>query len=219
MDTTPSDLTRAEVAFVIAVPLAWAILLLFHPTGDGDIYPVVADEVTPWLVVHVGTLLFVPLMAAVIYVLIRDIESTSARVARIALALFAVFYLAFEVLVGIGVGLFADEVNGLSAADEETGAAVIQDFVESGVIQAFEVIGSLSLLVALLAVGIALRRHAGAPLAVPILFALAAVPMSFHVPPFGQAGLGLFMVGALLAVRARRGPAVTPVPRPHVTPA
>ena len=47
---------------MVAVPVAWAVLLLFHPTGEGDESdPVVRDQVSAWLVVHVGTLVFVPL--------------------------------------------------------------------------------------------------------------------------------------------------------------
>jgi hypothetical protein len=100
-------LGSAEIAFVIGVPLAWAVLLLFHPTGDGeDLYPVVSDEVTAWLIVHVGTLVFVPLMAAVVYVLLLGIQGTAAQVSRIALGPFVIFYVTFEVLIGIGVGLF-----------------------------------------------------------------------------------------------------------------
>ena len=38
-DRRPS---RAEIVFLIGVPLAWAVVLLFHPTGDGeDFYPIV----------------------------------------------------------------------------------------------------------------------------------------------------------------------------------
>ena len=56
------------------------------PQGDaGSIYADVNDDVTAMLVVHVGTLLFIPLMAAVIYLLVRGIESTAAWVCRIAL--------------------------------------------------------------------------------------------------------------------------------------
>jgi hypothetical protein len=70
---------------MVAVPVAWAVLLLFHPTGEGDeVYPVVRDQVTAWLVVHVGTLLFVPLLACVVYLLLRGVEDIAALVSRIA---------------------------------------------------------------------------------------------------------------------------------------
>ena len=95
--------SRREVAFMIGVPLAWAILLLFHPRGEGeDFYPIIRDDVTAWEIVHLGTLIFVPLMAGVVLLLLRGTEGTSAMVSRIALAVFAVVYTAWEVLIGIG---------------------------------------------------------------------------------------------------------------------
>lgn len=207
--------SSAEVAFLIGVPLAWAVLLLFHPTGDGeDLYPVVGDEVTAWVTVHVGTLLFVPMVAAAVFLLLRGVEGRAAQISRGFLVPFVLCYVTFEVLVGIGVGLLSDEVNGLPAAEVPVGAKVIEEFADSGVIAIFETVGGVSLLVVLIAAGIALWRRAGAPLAVPILLVLAAVPMAFHVPPFGQVGLALFLAAVLLVVRARetRTPAAAAVP-------
>ena len=209
-------LSRVEIVLLIGVPLVWAVLLLFHPTGDGDdFYPIVRDQVTAWIIVHVGTLLFIPLIAAAVYVLLRGVEGPAARVARVALAPFVVFYAAWEALIGIGVGILADEVNGLSAAEQPAGAKVIEDFADSGIIRAFELIGTGSLFIALTATGIALRRRAGAPLAVPVLLVLAAVPIAWHVRPFGQVGLALFIAAVFLVVRARSVPSVAaarPVP-------
>jgi hypothetical protein len=190
--------------FLIGVPLAWAVLLLFHPTGDGDdFYPIVRDQVTPWVIVHIGTLLFIPLTATVVYLLLRDVEGSAARVSRVALASFVLFYATWEALLGIGLGLFVDEVNGLPVAEQAAGAKAVEGFADSGVIRAFELIGTGSLFVALAAAGTALRRHGSAPLAVPVLLVLAAVPIAWHVPPFGQIGLALFLAAVLLVVRAR----------------
>ena len=95
------------------MPLAWAVLLLFHPTGEGETinYAELADDVTPWMVVHLGMLFFIPLIAVVIYLLLRGIDGTAARVARIALVPFVLFYGAFETLVGLGTGILVHEVN------------------------------------------------------------------------------------------------------------
>ena len=68
-------LTRNEVIFVIGVPIAWAILLLFHPGGEADtIYLNLQDEVDRYLVVHIGMLIFIPLFAAAVYVLMRELR-------------------------------------------------------------------------------------------------------------------------------------------------
>ena len=85
-----AQLGRAEAGLMVAVPVAWAVLLLFHPTGEGDeFYPVVRDQVTAWMVVHVGTLVFVPLLASVVYLLLRGVEGVAALLSRLALAVFA----------------------------------------------------------------------------------------------------------------------------------
>ena len=52
-------LSRGELAFILGVPAAWAILLLFHPGGEADsIYLNLEDKVDRFLAVHVGMLIF-----------------------------------------------------------------------------------------------------------------------------------------------------------------
>jgi hypothetical protein len=102
-------------------------------------------------------------------------------------------------------------VNGLSAAERPAGANVIEQFADNGLIAVFETTRSCAVVVALIAAGNALWRGAGAPLGAPILLALAAVPMAFPVPPFGQVGLAVFIAAVVLVVRTRSVP-VTPTP-------
>jgi hypothetical protein len=212
-------LSRGEIIFLVGVPLAWAVLLLFHPGGEGEeLYSDLQDQVTRMLVVHIGMLLFIPLMAVVVYVLLRGIEGTAALVSRVALAVYVVFYGAWEALYGIGLGILGDAVNGLPEAERATGAAVIQDYGEHVLIRGFGVlvsIGSVAFIIATIAAGIALRRYAGAPLAVPILLGLSGFLITAHPPPFGPAGLALFIVAVLVFARSQsstRAPA--PVGQP-----
>ena len=196
--------SRREVAFMIGVPLAWAILLLFHPRGEGeDFYPIIRDDVTAWEIVHLGTLIFVPLMAGVVLLLLRGTEGTSAMVSRIALAVFAVVYTAWEVLIGIGTGILVDEVNQLAEAERPIGAVLVEEFTDSSLIMALEKIGTVAWFVALLAAGVALVRQAGASWLVPALLVLSAVPTAWHVFPFGQVGLALFIAAVLVVVRSQ----------------
>jgi hypothetical protein len=209
-----------EVVFLIGVPLLWAILLLFHPTGDGDYYPIVKDDVTAWMTVHIGMMLFIPLLAGVVFLLLRRVTGPAALVSRIALAPFVVFYGAYETLVGLGSGILADEVNALPEAERATGAQLIQDFNESKLLAdpgVLNSIGTVALVVAAVAAGIALYRRAGAPIAVPILLGLSAPLVAMHPPPYGPIGLVLFTAAVLVALRARlpaRAPALTPQPGP-----
>jgi hypothetical protein len=116
-------------------------------------------------------------------------------------------------VIGVGLGVFVNEVNGLSQSEIATGETLVQGFADSPLIEVIEVTGSAAWLVALLGTGLALFRHAGAPASVPVLLALSAIPIAFHVPPFGQVGLALFLAAVLLVIReesARR--TVVPLP-------
>jgi hypothetical protein len=212
-------LSRDALAFLIGVPLAWAVLLLFHPAGDGEqIYQDLEGNVTAMLVVHIGTMFFIPLMAAAVYVLLRGVEGTAARVSRIALVPFVVFYGVWEALQGIAAGLLANEVNALSGSAQATGATLIQDFAENPLVSDFGVfstIGGLGLIVALIGSGIALRHQAGVPLAVPILLGLSGFLITAHPPPFGPTGLGLFVVAVVLYARSQRAETASPLRQPH----
>jgi len=216
----PRAFSEGELAFLIGVPLLWAILLLFHPGGTGDeIYLDVQDNVARFLVVHIGMMIFIPLMGVVVYLLLRGVEGTAASVARIAVVLFVVFYSAWEALQGIGVGILANELNGLPQAGQALREEVVQDFAEHVLIGPFGVfgsIGSMGLIVAAIAAGIALYRQAGAPVSVPILLAVSGVLITVHPPPYGPTGLALFILAVLLYVRSRsrdRAPAPLGQPR------
>jgi hypothetical protein len=205
----PKPYTRAEAAFVVGVPLAWGVLLLFHPTGD-EYYAVISDSVTPWLVVHLGTMLFIPLLAAAMFVLLRGIEGTAATVSRVALVVFAVVYAAFEVTVGIGSGILGDAINALPAGERAAGAELLASYNESGVITVLSTIGGLAWLVAVAAAGLALFRRArtASSIAVVALFLVSAPGIVIHVTPFGPAGLALFIVALLLVMRVTAIPLV-----------
>ena len=213
--------SRGELAFLIGVPLAWAALLLFHPLGEGEMYAGLQDDVSRWLVVHVGTMIFIPLLAVAIYLLVRGIENTAAQVCRIALATFALFYTAWEVLMGIGTGVLVQAVNGLPAAERATGSNLVSEFTENIFVRdfgVFNIIGSLSLITATIAAGIALRRQAGVPLSVPILLGLCGFMIAAHPPPFGPIGLVLFTAAVLLYARSQAAARTrAPLAQPHPT--
>ena len=209
-------LSRDLLAFLVGVPLAWAVLLMFHPGGEAtDVYGSARDDVTAFLVVHLGMLLFIPLMAVAVYLLLRGIPGTAAKIGRIALIPFVVFYSAWETLQGIANGVLVDNVNALPASDRDVGAKLVQDFAESPLVTdlgVFAILGSLGLIVALIATGVALKREAGAPTSVAVLLAISGFLITAHPPPFGPTGLALFIAAVLLLVRSQSA-AQAPAPQ------
>jgi hypothetical protein len=65
----------AELAFLIGVPLLGCSAPLPPPPrrgGHGALsYLELQDKVTAWMVAHIGMMLFIPLFAAVVYLLLR----------------------------------------------------------------------------------------------------------------------------------------------------
>ena len=212
-------LSRNEAAFIIGVPIAWGLLLLLHPGGEAsDIYGALEDSVARGLIVHIGMLIFIPLMAVAVYLLLRGVEGTAAQVSRIALVPFVVFYSAWETLQGIANAVLVDEVNGLSTADRALGADLVQDFAESPLVRdlgVFALIGTVGLIVATIAAAVALRKHAGAPQSAAIMIGLSGFLITAHPPPYGPIGLALFALAVFLYVRSQElGRTPAPLERP-----
>ena len=71
---SPVRFTRPLLALMIGVPLAWAVLLWFHPDVDPNhVYADLREDVVANQIVHVGTLVFIGLMGLALYLLVRDL--------------------------------------------------------------------------------------------------------------------------------------------------
>lgn len=191
---------RREATLLLGLPLAWAILLTFHPTGEGDlVFPVISAQLGTWQVVHVGMVAFIPLMVYAVYGLTSGIDNVAARVGRVLLPMAAVLYGVWEALVGIGTGALVAEVDDLSGADHAVGAALVEDFMLSPTFRIFEYSGSLALAGGVVATAIALRHTRAISRTSLGLLLLAAPLITVHVPPFGPVGLALFILAVLLS--------------------
>jgi len=120
MDSLTLD--RKRLAFLIAVPLAWAVLLTFHGSPEpDDVYGSLQDEATKWLVVHGGTLVFIGLMGWALFLLVEDLPGRAARISRLAIGPFVLFYGAGEAVLGIATGILVEHANDVPP-DERAGA-------------------------------------------------------------------------------------------------
>ena len=68
----------------------------------------------------------------------------------------------------------------------------------------------------MIAAGVALRRHAGAPLAVAVLLAISGFLITAHPPPYGPIGLVLFIAAVLLYARRHKLPRAEPLRSPSL---
>jgi hypothetical protein len=190
--------------FLVATPLALAVVLWWHPAGGEDVYEGVRDDVGAWLFVHTAMLLFTPLLGLAAFLLLSGLNSLAATVSRIAVVFFLVFYTAYEMTIGVGTGVLVDYANGLPAAEQAVVADAIQDYnrnwISADPSVAF-ILGGAGWIVAMVAAAVAFRR-AGAGWPVTALVGFAAL-FAMHPPPVGPVGLACFAAAAVLIERAR----------------
>jgi hypothetical protein len=197
------------------VPLAWAVLLLFHPAPDpSDIFGSLRQEADAMVTVHLGSLLFVGLTGAVVYQLVRDLPGRVAALARVAVGVFVLFYGAAEAVSGVATGRLVRYVDGLPTDDQAGAAGTVQalwdDFVAGDLLF---LVGGVAWVVAVVAAAAACRR-VGAPLAGSILLALSAIAV-FHAPPIGPVGLVLLAGAVVVLARGRWAAVAAGTGRPH----
>jgi hypothetical protein len=143
----------------------------------------------------------------------------AARVSRIALVPFVVFYCAWEALQGVANGVLVTEVNGLPATERadrgRPGPALRREPSRSRSRRFRDSRES--------------RAHTGTdsgwdcppppcrrPAAVAALLGVSGFLITAHPPPYGPIGLGLFIVAVLLFVRSRSAvPSAAPLAQPR----
>jgi hypothetical protein len=193
--------SRAETVFLIAVPLAWAVLLVFHGAPDSDdIYGSLRDDANAFIVVHLGSIAFIALMGEAIYLLVRGMSGRAAKIARLAIVPFVAFYAAADAIAGLATGILVRDAN--DGADTAGGAQALWDSIIDDVLFA---LGGTAWIVAAVAAAIAYRQT-GARTAVVALMGLSAI-VAFHAPPIGPVGLLCFTAAVVLIVRAQPVPA------------
>jgi hypothetical protein len=191
-----------ELAFLVAVPLAWAVLLAFHPTpDDADIYGSLRDEATRFIVVHLGSIAFIALMGGALYLLLRDVPGRAAHISRLAIVPFVALYAAADAIAGLATGVLVKDAND-GAATADGAQALWDNFITGDLL--FWLGGTAWIVAAIAAVAM---RQAGARTAVVVLIGLSAIVAS-HPPPLGPLGLLCFAAAVILLARggqARNG--------------
>jgi hypothetical protein len=199
-------LSLAECAFLIGAPLAWAVLLWFHPAvARDDVYGDLRDEVVTYVIVHAGTLVFIGLMGLALYMLVRDLPGKAATISRLAIGAFVLFYGAWEAVIGLATGALVQHANEAPASEGPAVSDAIQSLQDNAIVGDPSVvagIGALAWIVAVIAAAVAIHR-AGAPVLATVLLGLSVVVFS-HPPPIGPVGLACFAGAVLVLFRSQR---------------
>ena len=203
---SPVRFTRPLLALMIGVPLAWAVLLWFHPDVDPNhIYTDLREDVVAYQIVHAGTLVFIGLIGLALFLLVRDMPGRAAKISRLAIGPFVLFYAAWESVIGLAIGALVQHGNDAPVRQRPAVADAIQSLGDNVIVGdpgIVAMVGSLAWIVAVLAAAIA-NRHVGAPLQDTIMHPQSYMVVS-HPPPIGPIGLLCFASAIALLARAQR---------------
>jgi hypothetical protein len=180
---------------LLGVPLALAILEIFHPERPNSATEAVEQGV--WFMwFHFIQVPLIGLIALGVYLLTDRLEGQAVMVSRWAIGVFAVFFSAYDAAAGIGTGYALRNAQGLSAGAQQAIYEAVKDMPVLSLIFGLSVVGSLAWVVSLVAAAMALRR-AGAALGPFILLILAGVfLMGGHPYPAGTLAFGSFFLAA-----------------------
>jgi hypothetical protein len=196
-------MTILRHALLVGVPLAFSVLLWFHPMFSD--YERLLDVTTRFQIVHVGMVLAIPLLAIGIYSLLDGLRGRAAAVGRFALIPFVVLYVPYVAFEGIALGVLGDRLNDLPAGQRDAVAAgMLEDFARNpiyGEPGLFWALGSTALIVVMVSTTLAFRR-AGAPLTLQVLLGASAL-IGAHAPPLAPIGWACFAAAGWMALRAR----------------
>jgi hypothetical protein len=193
----------AELALLVGAPLAWAVVLLFHGSPDpDDIYGSLRDEATRLTAVHLASLVFIGLLGAALFYMLRGVPGRAAQVSRLALGPFVVFYAAGDAITGVATGVLVEHASNVPAGERAGAASAAQELWDNSITSGDLLLslGSLAWVVAAIAAAVAFRR-AGAPAAGWVLLALSSI-IAFH-SLLGPLGLVCFAIAAVLLMRSR----------------
>jgi hypothetical protein len=200
----PARFTRPVIAFAIGVPLAWAVLLWFHPNVDANhVYADLRDNVTAYQIVHIGTFAFIGLMGVALYLLVRDMPGTAAKISRLAMGPFVLFYGAYETVIGLTIGAMVQHGNDVPPGQRGAVADTIQSVGSNAIVGdpgILATIGAIAWVVAVIAAAVA-YRNAGAPTLAWVLLGLSMLVIS-HPPPVGPVALVFFAAAVTLLARS-----------------
>jgi hypothetical protein len=161
--------------------------------------------VVAYQIVHAGTLVFIGLIGLALYLLVRDLPGRAAKISRLAIGPFVLFYAAYESVIGLAIGALVQHGNDVPVRQRPAVADAIQSLGDNVIVGdpgIVAMVGSLAWIVAVVAAAIAYRQ-VGAPLLATVLLGLSFMVVS-HPPPIGPIGLLCFASAVALLARAQR---------------
>jgi len=149
---------------ILGTPLVLGALLITHPVliarhviptgGFSQLLP----QADWWLTVHMLYLPLFCLIGLAAFLLLDGVRGVAATISRVALAVFVIFYPAFDAVFGIGAGILGHYAAGASADQQAILSKVFDTFLLSPVTNLIALLGEVGWEVAMLTAVLAFAR-------------------------------------------------------------
>jgi hypothetical protein len=179
---------------LLGTPLALAILEIFHPQPSGVAEAVAQGGWFMWF--HIIQVPLIGLIALAVYLLTDGLEGRAARMSRWAIAVFAVFFSAYDAAAGIATGYALRAAQGLPEGAQEAVHHAVIDMPGLSLIFGLSVVGTGAWVVSLVAAAMALRRTGASRGPFVLLILAGAFLLGGHPFPAGTLAFGSFFLAA-----------------------
>ena len=134
------------------------------------------------------------LMAVAVYLLVNGLIGPAAKISRLAMWFFIVFYVALDAMSGVATGMQLQYASGLEPAQQDIVVRAVEAQNNGLVTILVAVVGTIGWLLGVLAAASALHRVGAPRLSVVLLVAAALVFSLNHEPPLGPFAFGCFFL-------------------------
>lgn len=184
---------------LLGTPSFLAIIELWHPMFYGQVFDRLSPIIDRWLLIHLLQLPLFGLLAIAVYLLTQSLQGTAASISRTAMGVFAIFYTAFDAIVGISTGVLIRNSKNLPINQQAIIAKAVEELFYNPIVgdnlSVLAIIGGSAWVVGIIATAIALHQ-VDAPRFPVILIALSAI-FAAHPRPTGPLGMTFFFVAAI----------------------
>jgi hypothetical protein len=193
--------TRTRRLVLLAPPLVLAGFTVLHPNPDHNVQALM-DASTWFMGFHMIQLGLVGLVAVSVFVLADQFHRASAWQTCAGMAVFLVYFSAYDTLAGIGTGLAMRSARDLPTAQQEALFQIVEDWpaLDPWVLW-LAILGTFGWVLALGYLAFVARAR-GAPRAEWLFIGLAAFCLLLgHPAPFGTIAFGSLFIAAVLHER------------------
>jgi hypothetical protein len=200
--------SRSRRVVLLGVPVLYLLLGIVHPTTN----PQVGDDTNLWLALHAAQLVLIGGMAMALWLLVANVDSFPARIARALVIPYVVIYTTLDAILGLAWGIVVRKANGLASSDHAAAERLVDELLEADTAGYALYFGAgLVWLGVVLAIVIALANNAPRR-ALGLISTGALLFGAGHAPPTGPVGMALFVAGVAW-IELRPSHAQTPVLR------